>query len=112
MNIYRMNEITGRELLPGGIAKFVHSEHMTFAYWIFKPGSIFPLHTHPHEQIMNLLGGSIEFTVGEEHGVYGAVTSIVIPPHIRHGGKTLTDCIIVDVFHPQREDFVSLDAIT
>lgn len=109
VKVFRMNEMKGRELIKGGLAKFAHSEHMTFAYWIFGPGSIFPMHTHAHEQIMNVLQGRVEFTVGEEQGVYEAVTSIVIPPHVGHGGTTLTDCIIVDVFHPYREDFAALD---
>ena len=109
MKIIRMNDMKGRELIPGGCAKFAHSEHMTFAYWIFSPGSIFPMHSHSHEQIMNVLQGTVEFTVGEEQGIYEAVTSIVIPPHVKHGGTTLTECIIVDVFHPHREDFAALD---
>jgi quercetin dioxygenase-like cupin family protein len=110
MKIIRLNEIEGRDnLMTGGKVKFVHSDNMTVASWTFEAGSVFKEHSHPHEQILNLLGGTIDFTVDGDSQRIGAPAAIVIPPDAIHSGKTVTACTLIDVFYPVREDFVSLD---
>lgn len=110
MNIIRLDEMEGRDnLMAGGKVKFVHSDHMTVASWTFEAGSIFKEHSHPHEQILNLLEGTIEFTVDGDTQRIGAPAAIVIPSDAIHSGETVTACTLIDVFYPVREDFVSLD---
>jgi quercetin dioxygenase-like cupin family protein len=110
MKIVRLNEMEGRNnLMAGGMVKFVHSDHMTVASWTFEAGSIFKEHNHPHEQILNLLEGTIEFTVDEDTQIIEAPAAVVIPPDAIHSGKTITACALIDVFYPVREDFASLD---
>jgi quercetin dioxygenase-like cupin family protein len=110
MNVFPLNEMKERELLPGGKVKFVHSDNMTLASWTFEAGIDLPEHTHPHEQILNVMEGTIEFTVEGETQTIDAVSAIIIPPNVTHSGKTLTDCKLIDVFYPKREDFAALDA--
>jgi len=110
MKILRLDEIEGRDnLMTGGTVKFVHSDHITVASWTFEAGSIFKEHSHPHEQILNLLDGTIEFTVSGDTKRIGAPAAIVIPPDSIHSGKTITACTVIDVFYPVREDFAALD---
>jgi quercetin dioxygenase-like cupin family protein len=109
MNVFHLREMKERELLPGGKVKFVHSESMTLAYWTFEAGIDLPEHTHPHEQILNVMEGTIEFTVEGVTETVDAVSAIIIPPNVTHSGKTLTYCKLIDVFYPKREDFAALD---
>ena len=110
MKIIRLNEIEAREnLMTGGKVKFVHSDHMTVASWSFEAGSIFREHSHPHEQILSLLEGTIEFTVDGDTQRIEAPAAIVIPSDAIHSGETVTACTLIDVFYPVREDFASLD---
>jgi quercetin dioxygenase-like cupin family protein len=109
MQIIRLKEREARELIPGGQVKFAHSDHMTVAFWSFEAGSILPEHAHPHEQIINLLEGSMMLTVGGKTEKVESDMAIVIPSGVSHSGTAVTACKIIDVFYPVREDFASLD---
>lgn len=110
MKIIRLNEIEGKDnLMIGGTVKFVHSDNVTVASWTFEAGSIFKEHSHPHEQILNLLEGTIEFTVDGDTKRIEAPAAIIIPPDAIHSGKTVTPSKLIDVFYPVREDFAALD---
>jgi quercetin dioxygenase-like cupin family protein len=36
-------------------------------------------------------------------------SAIIIPPNAKHSGVALTDCKVVDVFSPVREDYKKFD---
>jgi len=95
----------GREIVPGFTARFVHSEFMTFSYWEVKAGAVLPEHSHPHEQVANLLKGKFEMTVAGETRILEPGMVAVIPPEAKHSGRALADCYILDVFYPVREDY-------
>jgi len=109
MKVFKLNEIKTRELIPGGEVKFVHSDKLTLSFWTFRAGVILPRHNHPHEQILNIMEGTIEFTMEGKTETLKSPSAVVIPSNINHSGKTLTDCKIIDVFYPKRDDFASLD---
>jgi len=109
MRVYRLNEIEARELIPGGRVKFAHSDNMTLAFWTFDAGTPLPEHTHPHEQILNVMQGTLEFTIDGETQTVDGPSSIIIPSLLKHSGKCLTACTLIDVFYPKRDDFVALD---
>lgn len=94
-----------QEIIEGFVARFIHTEHLTLGYWDVKVGSILPIHAHFHEQVTQVLEGQFELTVGEETCIYENGQIVVIPPHVKHGGKALTDCKLFDIFSPVREDY-------
>ena len=49
-----------RELFPGFVGKFIHSDNMTFVYWDIAADSPLPAHSHPHEQVINMFEGQFE----------------------------------------------------
>ena len=94
-----------REVMPGWQAHFVHSAHMTFAHWTVAPGARLPAHSHPHEQVANVIDGELELTVDGETCVLRGGMVAVIPPHAVHSGRALTPCHVIDAFYPIREDY-------
>jgi len=96
-----------RELIPGFSVKFIHSEHMTVANYSVTAGATFPEHSHENEQISYLIEGEFELVLGSETQVLKPGIVAVIPPNVKHSGRALTDCFIVDIFHPVRADYVS-----
>ena len=94
-----------RELIPGHRGRFVHSERTTHVYWEIDEGARLPEHSHPHEQIVNMLEGTYELTVDGETFVLGAGDVLVIPGGATHSGGARSPCRILDVFSPVREEY-------
>ena len=72
----------------------------------FSAGVIAAMHDHPHEQIIYILEGELDFTVGGETRRVRAGDSLYAPPGVRHGAVSVTASRLLDVFSPQREDFL------
>lgn len=92
-------------LFDGFYAKFVHGEQMTMTFVRIEAGKWLPEHSHHNEQITTVLEGALELTIGGEIVVVRSGEAVVIPSNVVHSGKALTDCRVVDVFTPVREDF-------
>lgn len=75
----------------------------------FVAGGIGDMHEHFHEQVSYCIKGKMEFTVNGEKCVIGAGDSIFMPKHSLHGAVALEDTVLLDVFTPQREDFLKKD---
>jgi quercetin dioxygenase-like cupin family protein len=104
MRSLRLDAVSARELFPGYRGRVVHSETMTLVFWEVTAGAAAPEHSHPHEQIMNLMEGEFELTVGGDTELLTPGAIVVIPPDVPHSGRAVTACRIIDVFHPARED--------
>jgi quercetin dioxygenase-like cupin family protein len=105
MSFHNLHEITEREIVPGYRARFVHSDHLTLAYWDVDPGATLPEHSHPHEQIANVLDGRFELTVSGESRILEPGTVAVIPSGVPHSGRAITACQLLDAFYPCRDDY-------
>ena len=105
MSIIKIGDIEQREIVPGYFGRFIHSETMTVAYWDIRAGESLQIHSHEHEQIVNMLEGEFELTVDGTplHLQPGDV--VVLKSHVEHGGRAITDCKILDVFQPIRQDY-------
>ena len=105
MSLIELDRLEKRVIFPGYNACFVHTGNMTIAYVTIDAGAILPEHTHPHEQVVNLIEGEFELTVkGEIHRMKPG-TTVSLKPNVPHAGSAITASFILDVFHPEREDF-------
>ncbi len=107
MPFIKLQNVPSKELLPGFTVKFIHVEKMTLAYWDIKAGSILPEHSHHHEQVAaQVISGEFELTLDGEAKIMKAGDIAVIPSNVLHSGKAITDCQLLDVFSPVREDYL------
>ncbi|WP_406603204.1 cupin domain-containing protein [Neobacillus dielmonensis] len=73
----------------------------------FKLGAVGAIHSHPHEQISYIVQGSFEFDLNGKKQKVEKGDSIYIPSNTLHGVKALEEnSVILDIFTPQREDFL------
>tara|TARA_B100000902_G_scaffold390438_1_gene439348 strand:- start:12 stop:323 length:312 start_codon:yes stop_codon:yes gene_type:complete len=103
MNLTKINE---KEVFPGFKGKFIHGANITWVFWDVKKDSEVPTHNHIHEQIMHVVEGKFEFTLNGLTKIYYSGDIVVIPTNIPHSGKALTDCKLMDVFSPLREEYL------
>ena len=94
-----------REPMAGFRGRFLHSEHTTHVYWEIAADAELPEHSHPHEQIVNMLAGTFELVLDGTPHVLNAGDVLVIPGGTPHSGRSHTECKILDVFSPVREDY-------
>lgn len=104
MNVFSLQDMVEREVVPGYFLKAVHSENVTLAFWRINADHSLPSHSHPHEQIVSMVEGSFEFCIDGAKRVLSPGTVVIIPPNTPHSGKALSDCRMVDTFYPVRQD--------
>lgn len=105
MGFLNLKDIEQKEIVKGYKARFVHSETMTTAYWEVEAGAELPQHSHSNEQVSNVTKGKFEFNLDGERKMLEPGDVVVIPSNVPHSGKSVTDCFIIDTFHPVREDY-------
>jgi len=105
MPVLSFDDLDRSEEIPGYLGAFVHGENMTVTNWSVEAGATFPEHAHPHEQISIVVEGEFELTLDGETEVLEPGRIAVIPPETPHSGRAVTECEIIDVFSPVREDY-------
>ena len=98
------SQIPKRELFPGITAVLIHTENLTIAHVQIVKGAVVPEHSHVHEQIINIIEGPFELTVGNETKTVSAGHVAVVPSNIKHSLISVTGGKIIDIFYPVRED--------
>ena len=72
----------------------------------FKAGAIGYEHRHVHEQVSYCLDGEFVFTLDGRSTTLKAGDSVYIPSSVLHGATCVAEGRLLDVFTPQREDFL------
>jgi len=81
--------------------KLFLAEHKMVKGWV---GTV---HSHPHEQIVYVVRGHLEVTC--QGKMFDARTgdTFVVRGGVEHGASAVEDSLVIDVFTPLREDYIS-----
>jgi quercetin dioxygenase-like cupin family protein len=86
--------------------QYLNSSGATFCKWTMRKGALVPLHHHANEQITWITEGRAEvFSQGQRY-VMTAGTLLIIPPNVPHEFLFTEDTIDIDIFTPQRQDWL------
>jgi quercetin dioxygenase-like cupin family protein len=100
-----LKNVRETEPVEGCHGRFVHPDSMTVASWTIDDGSVLSEHAHPHEQIACMLEGRFELTLDGETRIMEPGAMAVIPSNVQHSERAITECRILDVWHPSRDEF-------
>lgn len=109
MDVFHNDALRMSEFIDGAEARFIHSDNITLAEWQFQANVNLPEHSHSNEQITKIISGEFELTVDGEKVLLEAGSSVIIPPNAVHSGRAISECHIIDVFNPVREDYKSYE---
>ncbi|HLG38053.1 MAG TPA: cupin domain-containing protein [Chitinophagaceae bacterium] len=106
-----IKNIPPKDLMPGITGYYAHGEKMTFGLVELKAGSSVLMHHHVHEQTTYIIEGQLDMVIGGEACSLTAGMYHVIPSNTPHSAIAKTDCKVIDVFSPVREDYKNPDAV-
>ena len=101
----KLEDLKELKLAEGILARIVTSETMTIAHVRLSAGARLPEHHHVHEQVVNVIDGELELVVAGTPHILTRGQVFVLASDIPHAANARTDCYVIDVFHPEREDF-------
>ena len=62
----------------------------------------FASHSHPHEEVWNVLEGELELVIGDERRVLSAADAAIVPSGVTHSARAVARCRAIIVDHPVR----------
>lgn len=111
MQFVTLSDTRPFEPQPGVRMRALSGEQAMLNLIELEPGASVPLHSHPHEQLGFIVSGELILTVaGEEHRLRPN-DAYQLPGGVEHAGVAGGEgCVVLDVFHPVREDYRALAA--
>ena len=100
---------TQMEGLETTVLTGLHGDRMMMVLNSTLPGREVPIHTHPNEQVGVVYSGRAVLRIGGEERRVEKGDLYCIPAGVPHGNTTVGDepFVMLDVFHPVREDFIA-----
>ena len=95
--------------LGGGTERRIlaHDDPLMAVEVSFETGSEGAPHSHPHTQLSYVLSGSFRYSVEGESVILNPGDTIIVPGGLVHGTVCLEKGVLLDVFTPERKDFLA-----
>jgi quercetin dioxygenase-like cupin family protein len=102
--------LSPKEPRKGWLGRFFHSRNMTFPYYTVEAGDWIHEHSHPNDDVWNVIDGQLEITIAGETQVAGPGCAAVIPPDTLHSVKAITAARAIVVDQPRRHSIGGIAA--
>ena len=102
-------EKTPRESVGEGLTRqlFGYNDSILMARVEFDAGAVGEIHSHPHSQVSYVESGEFDVHIDGVEKRLGPGDSFYIDPNVKHGAVCRKAGVLLDVFSPAREDFLS-----
>ncbi|MBN1292144.1 MAG: SMP-30/gluconolactonase/LRE family protein [Candidatus Latescibacteria bacterium] len=104
--VYDYYDIQFTELVPGANSRLITGRGAQLSFLRMDPGSYFPHHNHPEEQVMIVIRGAIDEIILDHTSMMKKDDALLLPADLVHGGTNQPEgCDVLDVFWPPRPDY-------
>ncbi|MEO6702192.1 MAG: cupin domain-containing protein [Jatrophihabitantaceae bacterium] len=102
------DSVKPREAFPNLSRRVLaYNDKLMVVEHVMEQDSVFPRHSHPHEQLAYLISGRIKVQIGDDEPFEAvAGDSFVVRGGIEHQVVAVERSVALDFFTPFREDFV------
>jgi quercetin dioxygenase-like cupin family protein len=106
MPFFSEADLKGKKVREGITLKSVSVDKTMMTIFEFEPGTVIPVHKHPHEQITYVVEGEIEFALEGEIRLLRAGEGVIVTADREHSARVLDKpSKAVDAWYPIREDY-------
>lgn len=107
--VFLQNKDIPWEQMDRGIKRKIMSydDNLMLVKVEFEKGGVGSLHQHYHSQITHIERGIFEVEIDGVKKILSAGDGFYIPPNVMHGAVCLEEGVLIDVFSPMREDFIT-----
>ncbi len=101
---YHWETVPPEKVHPGITRQQIDGEHVTVVRYQYAPGSVYPEHSHPEEQVSIVIRGPVRVTVADVTKSFWPGDVVVIPgaaPHAIHAPEN-TPAETITVIAPAR----------
>jgi quercetin dioxygenase-like cupin family protein len=81
------------------------SQNLMLVRHLMDKGWVGARHSHPHEQLVYVVRGHLQFTGGDITFDARTGDSFIVPGGVEHQARALEESEVLDVFHPYREEY-------
>jgi quercetin dioxygenase-like cupin family protein len=81
-------------------AQMMLVEHRMEPWWVGTR------HAHPHDQLVYVISGRLQFGCGSETFEAATGDSFIVPGGVEHEARALEASVVLDVFTPTRLDYL------
>jgi gluconolactonase len=105
--VYDLYDIQLTPLATGAHSRLVSGKNTQLSFISMDPGSVFPHHIHPEEQMMFVLRGECNEIILDGEQSMKANNVVRLPGNMVHGAKIgELGCDALDIFWPARPDYL------
>jgi quercetin dioxygenase-like cupin family protein len=103
---FSWRDVPEETVFPGITRQVAHGDRQTMVRYLYAPGSVFPIHAHPEEQITVVVSGRIAFDVDGKRVELCPGGVAVIPPNVPHGAAVVGNETVetFNALSPRRAD--------
>lgn len=106
--VVQFDSVTPTSPEPGVTRRIIaRGDDIMAVHVTFRKGAVGAVHAHPHRQVTYVVSGSFTYFEDGEKRLLRAGDSYFVPAGVEHGVTALEDSVLLDVFTPQRDDFLS-----
>lgn len=108
-NLFIVNNDIPWEQMDTGVKRKImaYDDNLMVVKVSFDKGGIGNLHQHHHSQITHIESGKFEVEIDGVKKLLSAGDGFYIPPNTIHGAVCMEAGVLIDVFSPMREDFIT-----
>lgn len=104
--VTRWKDVEPVEMLPGVTRRTLAvTDRLMLVEFRLQAGATVPLHSHPHDQVGYVVSGEVILTVDGQEFRCGPGDAYAIPGGVEHAARAEVDTVLIDVFHPPREEY-------